>query len=172
MIRFTSSFFFSLFLFLSLKLTLFQKIIQSKLDKEISKMEMDLLKQRVAHQQVSNIFDSLNIPAPSTLATIDDQTIHQHLIYRYEQLVQRTKSELLILHIRAAEVKMEACAKNFDVDYKEFYQKQRTDFSEGKFTPAMLNIMEQRFKNIDERLKTLYDLKIRFFIKAPTVNKN
>ena len=135
-------------------------------------MEVELLKQRVAHHQLSSLFESFQLPPPAALETIEDQANRQRLIYRYEQLIQRTKSEMMVIHIRAAEMKMDESNKQYDADFKDFYQKQRASHSTTKFTQKMFNIMDRRFQVVDERLKTLYDLKVRFFVKAPTVNKS
>ncbi len=129
------------------------------------------MKQRVAHQQLSSIFESFQLPAPPQLETIQDESIRQRLTYRYEQLIERTKSEMMIIHIRTAEVKMEECTEQFDKDLKQFYQKQRLKYGPAKFSQKMFNIMDQHFKLIDQRLQTFLDLKVRFFVKAPTVPK-
>jgi hypothetical protein len=79
---------------------------------------------------------------------------------------------MMVIHIRTAEEKMNECNKQFDTDLKQFYHKQRTSYGTAKFNQKMFDIMDRRFKLIDERLKTLLDLKVRFFVKAPTVNKD
>lgn len=142
----------------------FELLWKSKKACETAKMDVELLKQRVAHQQISSFFDSSQLPAPPTqLKTIQNESIRQRLTYRYEQLLQRMKSEMIVLHIRTAEVKLEEYTKQFEVDLK-------SSTTTG-FTQAMSNIMDRRFKLIEQRLEFLYTLKVRFFVKAPTVNQ-
>jgi hypothetical protein len=154
------------------QITTFKNLYELKLDKEKSSMEVKLLKQRVAHNQLSGLFDSMQIPLPSTLNTIEDQRSRQSLICRYEQLVQRAKSDMTTIHVRTAELKSEETTKKFESTFKEYNNNQRMHDITTKLTKTMAYIMEQRFKNIEERLETLYKLKLRFFVKAPTVVKN
>ncbi|UJR29606.1 hypothetical protein I4U23_017154 [Adineta vaga] len=154
------------------QLKIFENLSQSKLNKETATMEVALLKQRVAHQHYSDLFHTVRIPAPLTLTTVQDKDVRQRLIYRYEQLLERTKSDMLVIHIRTAEAKMEEYTQRFDMEYKQFEQRQRAYLADGKLTEQMCHIMKQRFKNIDERLQTLYDLKVCFFVNAPTVKNS
>ena len=150
----------------------FKNLTQRKLVYEKSKMETNLLRQCIAHHQLTSIFNSIQIPSPRLLNTIEDRNIRQSLIYRYEQLVQRTKSEMTTIHVRAADVKMEEDANKFHTDFQQYNQTQRTGPIDKKFTKTMDDIMQQRFKNIEERLEKLYNIKLHFFVKAPTVAKN
>ena len=90
-------------------------------------------------------------------------------MYRYEQLLERVKSEMIAIHVRTAELKSEEAAKKFDSSFKDYNNIQRTSDITTKLTKTMAYIMEQRFKNMEERLQTLYNIKLRFFVKAPTV---
>lgn len=137
-------------------------------------MEAELLKQRVAHHQLSPLLDSLELPAPPTLETIGDASLRQRLVYRYEQLVQRTKSEMMLLHIRTAEVKRDEANIEYEKHLKLCYHPLPKPNYEtmSRFNRALTEIMTARFKLIEQRLQTLLQLKVRFFVKAPTVNKH
>ena len=76
------------------------------------------------------------------------------------------------IHVRAAEAKMEEYAKKFNIGFKQYNETQRFGHIDKKLTRTMDYIMQQRFKNIAERVTTLYKLKVRFFVKAPTVATN
>ncbi|CAF1348786.1 unnamed protein product, partial [Rotaria sordida] len=71
--------------------------------------------------------------------------------------------------IATAEAKMNEYQKKFDSDLIQMKENQRSGPSHEKLTQTMLDIMERRFKNINEHLIHLYKLKLRFFVKAPTV---
>jgi len=132
-------------------------------------MEVDILKQRVIYHHYSDLFTSVRIPEPQGLTTVQNDDVRQRLIYRYEELLERTKADMLMIYIRTAEAKMEEYTQKFDSDYERFNQQQRIYLYQSKFTDRMSEIMKQRFKNIDERLHIVYDLKVRFFVEAPTV---
>ena len=56
-------------------------------------MEAKLLKQRLAHNQISSLFNSMQVPLPTSLDTIEDRTSRQCLMYRYEQLLERESNQ-------------------------------------------------------------------------------
>lgn len=139
---------------------------------ETAKIEVELLKQRVIHHYLSPLFDSFQLPTLlPALETIQDESIRQRLIYRYEQLIQRTKSEIILIHISSAEVKMNETNKQFENDQKQFLYKLRTSYCSSTLKRTLTEIMDRRFNLVEQRLKTLLDLKVHFFVKAPTVNK-
>lgn len=152
-------------------MTMLRMLIKSKLKKETAKVDYNLLKQRIAHHYLSDLFTSFQLPPPPALETIVDPSLRQRLTYRYEQLIQRTKSEMMMIHIRTAEIKMDDYNKAFDADLKKFYQQQRFSDVSARFNTRMVVLMEERFQRIDERVQLLFDLKVRFFVKAPTVNQ-
>ncbi|UJR12965.1 hypothetical protein I4U23_017139 [Adineta vaga] len=154
------------------QLKIFENLSQSKLNKETAKTELALLKQRVSNQYYSDLFNSVRIPAPPTLITVRDQDVRRRISYGYEQLLQRTKADMLMIYIRTAEAKMEEYTQKFDIEYKQFEKQQRNYLANDRFTDGMCFVMEQRFRNIAERLQTLYDLKVRFFVNAPTVKSS
>ncbi|CAF1128969.1 unnamed protein product [Adineta steineri] len=66
---------------------------------------------------------------------------------------------------------MEEHTQKFDSDDKQFEQQQQPwkSLFDGKLTDTMCHILTHRLKNTDERLQTFYDIKVLFFVEAPTV---
>ncbi|CAF3376490.1 unnamed protein product [Rotaria sp. Silwood2] len=148
---------------------IFEDLTRAKYEKETAKFDVAILKQRIVYNHLPQSFESLQIPAPISLDTITDTYIRQRLTDRYEKILQRTKSEMMMVYIATVETKMNEYQKKFDIDLAKMKENQHTDPSDKKLTRTMLDIMERRFKNINERLMCLYKLKLRFFVKAPTV---
>lgn len=149
----------------------FQALIKSRIAAEAAKMDMELLKARVIHQQISPIFTTFQLPPPSNLDSIQDSTIRQRLTNRYEQLLQRTKSEMMLIHIQTAEMKMHELFKEFHNIQKEFFVKLRASHASKPMKDRINSFIDRRYKLIQRRLQTLLDLKVRFFVKAPTVKR-
>ena len=132
-------------------------------------MDAVLLKQRLAHQYFADILQPLRLPLPRAFETIVAADRQQRLNTRYDQLRQRTQTDLMQLHIRTAEMKAEEYQEQYEAVYNVFERDQRDHHSYAQLTDTMHFILKQRFKIIEERLRTLYDLKVHFFAKAPTV---
>ncbi|CAF1570267.1 unnamed protein product, partial [Rotaria sordida] len=148
---------------------IFKNLTQAKYEKETSKFDVAILKQRIVYNHLPQSFESLKIPPPISFDTITDTMTCQRLKDRCEKILQRTKSEMMKIYITTAEAKMNEHEKKFDTDLAKMKENQSSDSSHKKLTQTMLNIMERRFQNINERLTCLYKLKLRFFVKAPTV---
>lgn len=147
----------------------FEQLYRAKLEKENSKFEVAILKQRLTHNHLPNEFNSIPIPSPSALITIEDTNIRQCLQDRYEKIVQRTKSEIMLVYIAVAETKMNEYRKYHDILTNKMKDIQRTGPIHKQFNETMLNLLEERFKNMNQHFINLYRLKIRFFDKAPTI---
>ena len=63
---------------------------------------------------------------------------------------------------------MPYCHASFEKEMKETKMNQRRENFYGKFTQTLLDLMNLRFKTLDKPLMSLYNLKLRFFDKAPT----
>ncbi|CAF4488794.1 unnamed protein product [Rotaria sp. Silwood2] len=148
---------------------IFENLTQAKYENETSKFDVAILKHRIVYNHLPQSFESLHIPTPISLDTINDRNIRQRLMDRCEKILQQTKSDMMIVYITTAEAKMDQYQKKFDTEMAKMKENQCTGPPDKKLTLTMLNIMERRFKNINERLMCLYKLKLRFFVKAPTV---
>ncbi|CAF1339110.1 unnamed protein product [Adineta steineri] len=140
----------------SYQLQLWKNIIQLKQEKEKSKYEVTLLKQRRLHHHLPAPLKSLQLPLLSTLSidTIHDLKIREHLMNRYRKINEETKSEMMTLYIHIAEAKMNENLIKFNENIAQIRSNQQ-------LTQSMMNIIERRFKNIDERFEYLYQLKVR-----------
>ncbi|CAF1290998.1 unnamed protein product [Rotaria sordida] len=147
---------------------IFENLAQAKYEKETAKFDVAILKQRIVYNHLPTSFHTLQIPVPISLDTITDTMTRQHLKDRCEKILQRTKSEMVMVYITTAEAKMNEYEKRFNTDLAKMKENQCSGPSHKKLTQTMLNIMERRFQNINERLTCLYKLKLRFFVKAPT----
>ncbi len=145
-----------------------------KQEKETSKYEVEMLKQRLLHRYLPEPLNSLQLPLPlppSSLDTIMDPKIRQNLLDRYKKTIEQTKSEMMALYITIAEAKMHECQLKYDQDIVQMKRlDQRSTMTDQRLSPSMIDITEQRFKIIDERLQYLYNLKIRF-LKEQTKKK-
>ncbi|CAF3430834.1 unnamed protein product [Rotaria socialis] len=142
---------------------IFNNIFKVKSQKEISKFEAAILKQRLAHNHLPKAFQSLDIPSPLSLKTIQDDNIRQHLQDRAEKVLQRTKCHMILVYLAVAETKMNEYRINYDKLMSELQLNQKSGSIHQKLNEKMFNLMEERFKNINEHLIRLYRLKICFF---------
>ena len=147
----------------------FQKLTRLKYEQEKAKCDVAISKQRIVHNQLPNTLDPLQVPPPTTLHSIQDEHIRQRLMDRHQKIIERTKSDMMLIQIAGEEAKLNEYRTNFDTEIAQMNELQRSGPPHKKLTRTMSNLLERRFKNIDDRLAHLHNLKIRFFVKAPTI---
>ena len=148
---------------------LFNDLTKTKYAKEQYKFDVAILKQRVAYNHLPNSFDSLQIPPPILITTVNNESIRQRLTDRCEKSLQRTESDMIAIYIATVEAKLNEFKMKFDTDLAQMKQYQRSGAPHKKLTGTMIRLMERRFLNNNERFTRLYKLKLRFFVNAPTV---
>ena len=88
-------------------------------------------------------FQSLEIPSQISLNTIQDLTICQRLQDRAEKILQRTKSDMILVYLEAAEAKMNEKRIDFDKMMAEIKTIQRSGPINRRLSEAMFNLMRQ-----------------------------
>jgi hypothetical protein len=127
-----------------------------------------ILKQRILHKHLPSSFESLRIPSPVGLDTIRDEATRQRLTQQCTQLFERTKSEMMMLYLQVAEARAEEYRSKFTTNLDNYEANQYSNIAHSKLTPIMVDILNRRFRHINEYMSKLYKLKLRFFAKAPT----
>lgn len=80
---------------------------------------------------------------------------------RYEQMVQQTKSDLILIQLSIAEAKLRQS--------QEILNQYQQDLHEQPLTFDMLTLLKRRCEEYKEYLKQIYQFKMNFFVLAPTV---
>ncbi|CAF3908765.1 unnamed protein product, partial [Adineta steineri] len=141
----------------------FRNLIQTKFDKEKAICEVALLKQRLLYRCLPEMIANIQLPVPTSLASIQNEKTRQRLMNRHEKIVERTKSDMMHVYVIVAETQMNEYTMKFDTDMAQMEQDQRAALDHEKFNEPMLNIIKQRLQNIDERFRCLHQLKLHFF---------
>ncbi|CAF3713728.1 unnamed protein product [Rotaria sp. Silwood1] len=147
----------------------FENLTTARRDKEMAKLEVAILKQCVIHNHLPKSFQSLDIPTSISLNSINDLRIRQRLYEKCQKILQRTKSEMMLVYIDLAETKMNETKEKFNKVRIDMQHIQHSGPPTKRLTENMISIMEKRFKNINERLLHLYKMKLHYFDVAPMV---
>lgn len=147
---------------------IFKNLIHLKSEHERSKVQVNILKQRLVYQNLPKTFASIQLPIPDGLEQLKDRHQCQRLVDRQKKIIERAKSEAMLIHIEVAETKMLEARASFDYSMNRLRETQSTRPEYEILSDPMLDLMERRFRLIHAHLQQLYDLKIRFFGKAPT----
>jgi hypothetical protein len=129
-----------------------------------------LLKQRrLIQQHLPEPLNSVQLPLPLppfSLDSIIDEKSRQNLLGRYNKIVEQSKLEMMTLYIAIAEVKMDECQSKFDRDILlEMTPNPHSMTINQRLNQSMINIIQRRFKNMDERFEYLFNLKKQYLDK-------
>ncbi len=129
-----------------------------------------MLKQRrLIQQHLPEPLNSVQLPLPLppfSLDSIIDEKSRQNLLGRYNKIVEQSKLEMMTLYIAIAEVKMDECQSKFDRDILlEMTPNPHSMTINQRLNQSMINIIQRRFKNMDERFEYLFNLKKQYLDK-------
>ncbi len=147
----------------------FETLFQLKRATEEAKFDIAILKQRIAHKQLPKSFHTIRIPTTINFNTIQDNNVRQRLQDQCEKILQRTTSDMMLVSIALAETKFNECQIKFDKEMTKMKKNQQIDDFYERFNQKTLDLLYRRLSLLDERLMCVYNLKLRFFDKAPTV---
>lgn len=131
-----------------------------KYEYEKSRQEINLFQQYLTEENFDNEFFSLKISPPSFIETIDDQSLRQSLVIRHENIVRDYKKEIILLFYAIAKAYKLEQENLFNSEIATFWQLQRSSPREKQLHSIVINLMEQRFTNISDKLQTMYRYKI------------
>ncbi len=147
-------------------MNLLENLTRAKQEKEKSKYEVEMLKQRLAYHLLPEPLNSLELPLPLPPTSVDsiiNSKTRQVILERHWNIVEHTKRQMMILYVMIAKAKMDECQMQLDPILVHIRPDSRsTTTSNQGLTPAMINIVQERFKIIDERMQYFYKLKLRF----------
>ncbi len=133
---------------------------------------MIFFKQRISYHRPPPSFDSMNLSLPTSFQTIDDPTLRHRLLDRQEKILEQTKIDMMAVMMTGAEAIQRQCQKEFDTEMTKLWQDYRKFSSEQRITPVMMDLIDERFNNVTERIQSIYHFKVNyFFLEAPTVMK-
>jgi hypothetical protein len=149
---------------------IFNRVMQAKLQQERTRVNVDVLKQRLYYQHLPRSFQQqIQFPSQLTFDEVNSTNRRQCLRDHCDKIIERTKSELMLVYIEMAEAKMHEAQLTFDREYRGIQQKRATGQWHERLSPPMLDLIERQFQYLHQHLQRLYELKVSFFVKAPTV---
>jgi len=137
-------------------------------DKEKAEQELFLFKVGMLYKKLPKSLDLLEVSLPTSITTNSNPIICEQLSNEYQKIIQRAKDDLMIVLTKAAEAKKNDCQMKFEKEIAKIWKNQHQLPIHERLTTEMSALIEKRQKNIIECLKSIYELKGNFFLKAPT----
>ena len=127
---------------------------------------MLLYKFDFAYKKFPKSFDTLETSPPTSIAALADPAVRERLSNDYQKIIQRAKSDFMMVLTRTAEAKRDETRKKFDKEIEEMWRNHRQQPPHERLTPTMSTIIEQRQKNVTDCVKRIYHLKGDFYVKV------
>ncbi|CAF4185815.1 unnamed protein product [Rotaria sordida] len=134
----------------------------SKYEQELTKQEFDLLQQQINYyNSPCQSFECSSISQSELINSIQDPNIRQELFNQYQKIAEQSRLDMFNLYLKSAKIQMDECKKKFDADMKKLWHDQRSSFDNGKLSPVMINLIEQRCNKIGDRIRCTYVFKAK-----------
>ena len=103
--------------------------------------------------------------------TVNDINIRQRLQNDHRKIIEQYKSEMMTVFITIAEAHMSETQKLFDQEMAKMCQDQQSLPVHLRFNQMMLNLIESRLANMNEKVQCIYKYKkYHLFDKEPRKN--
>ena len=134
-----------------------KEICHAKYQEETTKGEYSLVKQRISIHTSQQSFD---LAQETLFDKIEDQHIRRKLHDQYINVAKQAKDEMIQLCLSSAEAQMHRYDQQFTAKSKQFWLEQRSLPNDQKLPDVMIDLIEQRWKNISESVKCAYQYRI------------
>jgi hypothetical protein len=129
------------------------------------------LSQRVFYNKPPVSFNSIQIAMSTSLdtttSTTTDGNIRQRLLDKHEKLIQRKTIDLMAIHISRAEVKFFQRRKIFNEELSKMQENHRNLVKNQGMPTVLTNLIQQRFKNITDKCRDMYNYRINYYLRSP-----
>ncbi|CAF4677124.1 unnamed protein product, partial [Rotaria sp. Silwood2] len=103
-----------------------ENLCSHKYDSEKSQQEVKLFQKYLEEKKLPTLFNSINIPLPSFIQTLDDPSVRQDLIHRHQQIIHRYKNDMITIYRNISEVYMCDAQKIFDDSMAKLWREQHS----------------------------------------------
>ncbi|CAF2139725.1 unnamed protein product [Rotaria magnacalcarata] len=145
-----------------------QQLCSSKFEQELTEQEFHLLQQQIDRYNSScQSFESSTICKSILLDSIQDSNIRQQLLGQYQDIAQQSKMNMLTLFKESAKIQMDESKNKFEMAMKQTWYDRHLSSENDKIPLAIINLIEQRYKKISERIQCVYKFKTETILSIP-----
>lgn len=145
----------------------FKRLCKLKYNQELSKHEVNFLKQQTPIYLASHPFEKQPIAELSLMDNISNPTLRQQLYEQYKQTAEQARMKMMQMYVECASEQTDQYQEQFNTEMKQMWERETTLSSEQRMTPIMHKLLDQRLANITARFECLYKFKIQL-LKVPT----
>jgi hypothetical protein len=94
--------------------------------------------------------------------SIGDATVREERFYnRYRHVIEKSTDAMIRLYLSTADAQMQHYHKQFNDELRQLWDEQRSTRINRKLSIAMLDLIEQRYTNISDRVKFVYNFRVQ-----------
>ncbi|CAF1572818.1 unnamed protein product, partial [Adineta steineri] len=138
-----------------------KELCQSKYEQETTEQEVHFLEQQIIYyNSPSQSFECSPISQDPLINSIQDANIRQELLQQYKKIAEQSRANMFTLYMKTAKEQQEEYKKKHETDLTKMWDAYRLPSSNNeKISPKMLDLMNQCFMKISERIKCIYKFK-------------
>ncbi len=137
-----------------------ERLCQLKYNQEMTKYEVNLLKEKISIYIPSHPFERESIIGQSSLIDrISNPKIRQQLFKQYKNVAEQARNSMMNVYMKCAEGQKQQCQIQYDIVLKEMYALEKTLPSNQRLTKTMWELIEQLLANMSARIECVYKIK-------------
>ncbi|CAF2989680.1 unnamed protein product [Rotaria sp. Silwood2] len=141
---------------------LYKQLYDARYKKDITREEVQLVEQRISYYNINSSQSHRQISHPTFFSTILNQDVQQQIYDQLTSVVEQAKVDMLNLYVKTAEMQMKTYDKQYNKELDKMFieRKQQSLAVEQQLTTVMLNLLEKRADNRQERIRCVNQFKI------------
>ena len=137
-----------------------QTLYRTKYEEDVTREELSLLKQQMTSEPAlwPLPFELEHFPVQE-----ESDVERQRRADQYVDISRQAREKMRMLSVTCARAQHARCHKQHNDQVRQMWQEQRSAPIHRRLSQAMMDLIEQRFHNIDQRVQCLYMHKTRLF---------
>lgn len=136
-------------------------LLDLKYQYENARQEVLLFKEQVAQNKLPRLFNALQRPAPHSFRSLSDTRLGQRLSDRQQTILEYHRKGMIDLYLSTAEAKLGGFRIAFNEVMDNMQESQYMLPMTDRFSPNMINLLDQQLTLITEKLKCSYGSEIQ-----------
>ncbi|CAF1427995.1 unnamed protein product [Adineta steineri] len=146
------------------QITTMKNLCKLKLNQEMTKHEVNLLKENILTYIPSHPFErESSIAQTSFIDRIHNPKIRQQLYKQYKNVAEQARNSMMTVYMNCAEGQKQQCQIQYDIGLKNIYDTENNHPSHQRLTKSMWDLIEHLSANITARIECLYKFKKQLF---------
>ena len=145
------------------------RICQLACANSIAGQEHYFFREDVYFKKIPKLCSLMGANTPNTIRMVNDPSMRASLLKQYTKIIDYAKFDLNKILITASSIVKQDSQRELDGFLAEVWLEERRLPESDRLPTSMVQLIEKRQANVTDCVRAIYEQKLQFFLKTPTV---